>query len=179
MYCLHAKKTRELALFFLLLAVLSGVGLRAADHPDLTGTWNLDAAKSDFGPFPGPGSMTDHIDQQKSEIIVNRDRAGEPVVIHLPLDGSERTNELRGNAMKTTAHWDGGTLVITKNTSRPSAIRQRLCKSGFATFRTRWERMRVQILPRHRGPFLTLATAVSERPVRPTSLAKRNSASTG
>jgi hypothetical protein len=112
MYCLHAKKTRELALFFLLLAVLSGVGLRAADHPDLTGTWKLDAAKSDFGPFPGPGSMTDHIDQQKSEIIVNRDRAGEPVVIHLPLDGSERTNELRGNAMKTTAHWDGGTLVI-------------------------------------------------------------------
>jgi hypothetical protein len=103
---------KPLALIFVGLAALSTGAARAAEHPDLSGTWRLDAAKSDFGPFPGPGSMTDRIQQQPAEIIVNRDRAGEPVVIHIPLDGSERTNDIRGNTMKTTAHWDGGTLVI-------------------------------------------------------------------
>jgi hypothetical protein len=59
--------------------------------------------------------MTDRIEQQSAEIVINRDRAGEPVVIHIPLDGSERTNDIRGNTMKTSAHWDGVTLVIDYN----------------------------------------------------------------
>jgi hypothetical protein len=115
---MHLKPMRNqnaIALFFLILAALSCDPVRAAGPPDISGTWKLDAAKSDFGPFPGPSSMTDRIEQQPGEITVNRDRAGDPVVIHIPLDGTERTNDLRGNSMKTTAHWDGGTLVIDYN----------------------------------------------------------------
>jgi hypothetical protein len=115
MRCLQIKNVKLLGLIFLALAALSCETIRAAEHPDLTGTWKLDASKSDFGPFPGPNSMTDRIEQQAAELVINRDRAGEPVVIHIPLDGSERSNDIQGNNMKTTAHWDGGTLVIDYN----------------------------------------------------------------
>jgi hypothetical protein len=128
MHDFQLNNLKRLALSFLALAALFCGAIQAADHPDLTGTWKLDAAKSDFGPFPGPASMTDRIQQQSAEIVINRDRGGEPVVIHIPLDGSERTNELRGNAMKTTAHWDGGTLVIDysgEQRGRPAKSQER------------------------------------------------------
>jgi hypothetical protein len=115
MHRLRTKTFKRIGLFFVVLAAFSCDGIRAADPPDLSGTWKLDAAKSDFGAFPGPNSMTDKIEQRATEIIVNRDRAGEPVVIHIPLDASERSNEIRGTAMKTTGHWDGTTLVIDYN----------------------------------------------------------------
>lgn len=103
---------KRISLLFLLLIASSYKNIQAAEHPDLSGTWKLDAAKSDFGPFHGPDSMTDRIEQKAGELTVHRDRAGEPVVIRIPLDGSERSNEIRGSAMKTTGRWDGNTLVI-------------------------------------------------------------------
>jgi hypothetical protein len=112
MHLLRRKSLPTLSLFFVTLAALSCGSIHAADHPDLSGTWKLDASKSDFGPFPGPSSMVDRIEQKTGEVTVNRDRAGEAVVLHIPLDGTPRSNEIRGVATQTTGRWDGNTLVI-------------------------------------------------------------------
>lgn len=88
------------------------LALYAADRPDFNGTWKLDASKSDFGPLPGPSQVTDRIAQSDSEVVINRNREGRDSVIHVPLDGSQTENNLRGVNMKTQGRWDGGALII-------------------------------------------------------------------
>jgi len=96
----------------LLFALPAGLSQPPAAHTNFTGTWKLDNTHSDFGRFPGPARLIDNIVQSGSEIVINRDRDGEHVVIHVPLDGSLRENKVRVGMVKTRAHWEGATLVI-------------------------------------------------------------------
>lgn len=98
--------------WLIVLAAWDGPALCAADPKDFSGTWKLDTARSDFGQFPGPAELTDRIVQNGSELLINRNRGGERVVIHVPLDGSQRDNKLALGAVKTRAHWEAATLVI-------------------------------------------------------------------
>ena len=46
--------------------------------PNFSGTWTLDAAKSDFGPIPGPESIVMVIDHKEPSLKGDRHAEGAP-----------------------------------------------------------------------------------------------------
>lgn len=94
-----------------LLAIMGAVILpfaaRAQGKADLSGTWTLDASRSDApmgrGGRGGPAGPIE-ITQTATTITIG------PATYKL--DGSESVNEGRGGQMKSKAHWDGAKLVI-------------------------------------------------------------------
>jgi hypothetical protein len=106
------KPLAKLLICLFVMAVPPDWALLAADHTNFSGTWNLDLTRSDFGPFPAPTRLTDQIVQSNYELVINRDRDGDKVAIHVPLDGGERTNRIRLGLARTRAHWEGAVLVI-------------------------------------------------------------------
>jgi len=99
---------------FVLLAFAAAVMLpftvRAQTKADFSGTWTLDATKSDAPGGRGgrgpQGPVT--IKQTASEITIGQ--------ATYKLDGSESVNQLQGRGgmteAKSKAHWDGAKLVI-------------------------------------------------------------------
>src|SRR5947209_987506 len=114
---------------FPLVAVVGVVLLHSAhaqNKPDFTGTWKLDAAKSD--PLPagrGAGRGADNltIKQVGDDMLIVREGRQGPQMMTYKLDGSESTNIIarRGGETQTKskAKWDGSNLVI--ETTRPLA----------------------------------------------------------
>src|SRR3954470_21235261 len=108
----------------LVLAMTAAVVLpfhaRAQAKPDFSGTWTLDAAKSDPPPQGrgggggGGGTMT--IKQTATELSVQTEGRQGPQTMTYKLDGSESKNEQMGRGGAQTilskAKWDGATLVI-------------------------------------------------------------------
>ncbi len=105
-------------LFACAVLVSTAVLQMSAAGPDFAGTWKLDAQKSDFGQLPSPSAITDRVTQHPGEILINRDRDGEAVVIRVPLNESERENTIRGMSTKTRGRLNGDVLVINYETSR-------------------------------------------------------------
>jgi len=90
----------------------------AQSKPNFSGTWKMNAAKSDFGPIPGPDSRTDVIEQTDAAIKEGVDAAGGPqgdqkYSLTYNLDGSETVNSpAPGIDIKNTAKWDGPSLIV-------------------------------------------------------------------
>jgi len=102
----------------LLLAMLGAVILpfttSAQGKPDFSGTWTMDAARSDPAPAGrggGGGAATVTIKQTASELTVQSEGRQGPQTMTYKLDGSESKNEQmgRGGAMTVVskAKWDG------------------------------------------------------------------------
>jgi len=91
---------------------------QAQAKPDFSGTWTLDAAKSDPPPQGrgggGAGTMT--IKQSATELSVQTEGRQGPQTMTYKLDGSESKNEQMGRGGAQTivskAKWDGSSLVI-------------------------------------------------------------------
>jgi len=98
------------------LAVMAAsIGFAAT--PDLTGNWKLNATKSDFGQFPAPSAMTQKISHAEPkltvEINMTSDMGEFAFTSNYTTDGKECTNQgFGGSEAKSTAKWDGDTLVI-------------------------------------------------------------------
>ena len=112
---------------FLLAALFYLSAAMAQAKPNFTGTWKLNTDKSDFGPIPGPTSQTDKIDQQDASMKINRTQAGQrgeaTYDLTYTLDGEERSNLIRGNAVKSKAKWNGDALDIeTKLTAQDNEL---------------------------------------------------------
>jgi hypothetical protein len=88
----------------------------AADKPDFSGDWKMDADKSTFGPIPAPTSMTRKIEHKDPSLTVATaavSPAGDQnTTAKYMTDGTETTNSLMGSDIKSKARWDGKTLVI-------------------------------------------------------------------
>jgi hypothetical protein len=88
---------------------------RAAE-PNLSGDWKLNLAKSDYGKFPTPISVTRKIDHTGSKLIFSTTQKGAQGEVTSKLayttDGSESVNEVAGGQSKGTAQWIGGMLII-------------------------------------------------------------------
>jgi hypothetical protein len=89
----------------------------AADAPNFSGDWTVDATKSDFGPMPPPSTMTLKVEHSDPALTVTDVRTGgaqgdSSVVSKYSTDGKETTNEMMGAATKSTAKWDGKALLI-------------------------------------------------------------------
>ena len=110
------KRTLLITSLVLLLAVY--VCAQGAT-PNFSGKWNLDAAKSDFGPAPPPESVVHVVEHKEPNLKVTttqKTQAGETTnERNLTTDGKENTNKMRSPAceqeVKSTSKWDGKKLV--------------------------------------------------------------------
>ncbi len=98
------------------LAAMAALGI-AADQPNFSGDWTMDASKSEFGPIPPPDAMTRKIDHSGAAITSTETRKGgaqgdATITSKYSTDGKETTNEMMGSATKSIAKWDGNALVI-------------------------------------------------------------------
>jgi hypothetical protein len=89
--------------------------------PNFSGTWNFDAAKSDFGPAPPPdslGAVIDHKEPNVKITITQKSAMGDLTNERvLTTDGKENVNKARtmvgDQEMKSTSRWDGKKLLTT------------------------------------------------------------------
>ena len=92
-----------------------GVPAKAAE-PNLSGEWKLNLAKSDYGKFPTPISVTRKIDHIGSKLISITTQKGTQGDVTSKLtyttDGKESVNEVAGGQSKGTAQWIGGMLIV-------------------------------------------------------------------
>ena len=102
-------------------------GMAAMIHtggtPNLSGTWKLNVAKSNFGQMPGPASQTNTIEDNEPSIKIVEDQKGGMMgdftaTTNLTTDGTETTSKGMGDAeVKSTARWESSTLVVNSKTS--------------------------------------------------------------
>jgi hypothetical protein len=103
-------------------AVLLAVSVSAQGLPNFTGTWTLDAAKSDFGPIPPPESIVMVIDHKEPTLKVNvtqktpmGDAANDSTYT---TDGRDNVNKMRSPVgeqdVKSTTKWSGKTLTTSR-----------------------------------------------------------------
>jgi hypothetical protein len=95
--------------------LLWGTPARAAE-PNLSGEWKLNLAKSDYGKFPTPISVTRKIDHTGSKLVFTTTQKGAQGEVTSKLayttDGKESVNEVAGGESKGTAQWIGEVLII-------------------------------------------------------------------
>ena len=90
--------------------------------PNFSGTWVLDAAKSDFGPIPGPESIVMVIDHKEPALkvtVTQKGPQGEATNDSMyTTDGKDNVNKMRSPAgdqdVKSTTKWNGKTLATTR-----------------------------------------------------------------
>lgn len=120
----------------ILLATLSlaAFASTAMAKPNLTGTWKLEPAKSDFGPMPGPTSMTRVITHNDPSLAIKTTQSGQrgefTTELKYTTDGKESVNTTRMGDVKSVVSWDGDTLVVKYKINNPNA--------GELTFEERW-----------------------------------------
>ena len=97
-------------------ALLCFAALFAYAKPNFSGDWKLNTAKSDFGQFPAPSSMTQKITHEdpslKVSVKVATDQGNFDFDSTYSTDGKETTNTFGPSEMKSVAKWDGDTLTI-------------------------------------------------------------------
>lgn len=90
--------------------------------PNFSGTWSLDAAKSDFGPIPGPESIVMVIDHKEPALKVSVTQKGPQGEATndstYTTDGKDNVNKMRSPAgdqdVKSTTKWNGKILATTR-----------------------------------------------------------------
>jgi hypothetical protein len=108
---------KSLILFIAATAVflLTEAPARAAE-PNLSGEWKLNLAKSDYGKFPTPISVTRKIVHTGSKLAFTTTQKGPQGDVTSKLayttDGKESVNEVAGGESKGTAQWIGEMLTI-------------------------------------------------------------------
>ena len=104
----------------ILLFVMTGATQSAV--PNFSGTWSLDAAKSDFGPIPGPESIVMVIDHKEPALkvtVTQKGPQGETTNDSTyTTDGKDNMNKMRSPAgdqdVKSTTKWNGKILATTR-----------------------------------------------------------------
>ncbi len=97
--------------------------IHAGGASNLSGTWKLNIPKSDFGQMSPPASQTDTIEDSEPSIKIVEDQKGGMmgdfnITTNLSTDGKETTSTgMGGSEVKSTAHWEGSTLVVNSTTS--------------------------------------------------------------
>ncbi len=109
---------RKLIVCLLLLAIFA---FAQDAKPNVSGTWKLNVAKSEFGPMPAPDSRTDTIDHKdpvlKNSVKAVTQQGDMNLEFTYSTDGKETKNEIMGNEAVSTAKWEGKVLVIKTKVS--------------------------------------------------------------
>ena len=110
--------TRHTTRLFSLTILTLALGLvQAQAKSDFSGTWKMNAAKSDFGQMPPPDTLTEKITHQDPSLKVNVASTGGmqgdmTYDISYTTDGKECVNHMGDNEFKSTLNWDGNDLVV-------------------------------------------------------------------
>lgn len=106
------------AVRFALILILSSVLCASymAAKPNFTGEWKMNAAKCDFGPMPAPTKYEQKIVHNDPELKISMVLAGDfgefASDSTYTTDGKECPNTSPMGPSKSTANWEGDTLVI-------------------------------------------------------------------
>jgi len=103
---------RNRRIFIVALLTMALATLASAQKPNLTGSWKLDGAKSDFGPQPVPDSMTMKVAHDDPKLKVAQSGPQGESEMNFTTDGKEVINSMNGMDVKGTAKWEGETLVV-------------------------------------------------------------------
>jgi hypothetical protein len=110
---------KTLLLAFGIALLLADPGRAQDAKPDFSGKWNLDVAKSDFGPAPPPDAIVTVIEHKEPNLKVTTTQTGQQAVVtnerNLTTDGKENVNKMRAMGgeqdVKSTTRWDGRKMV--------------------------------------------------------------------
>ena len=114
----------------LLVLLLSASAWAQDAKPDFTGKWNLDVAKSDFGPMPPPDSVVHVIEHKEPSIkIVTTTKGAQGETTNerlLTTDGKENVNKMRmgpdgDQQVTSTSKWNGKALATSFKLSAQGA----------------------------------------------------------
>lgn len=106
--------------------IVATAGSAQAQTPNMSGQWEMNAAKSNFGPIPAPPKLTMSIEQGpavfKFSQVVTTPAGDQSVVQTIPI-GAADTTWTAGDGGPVTSHtaWDGNTLVVTAKLQRQGA----------------------------------------------------------
>lgn len=97
--------------------VILAAGLTfAADKPNFSGNWKMDASMSDFGGGPAPDSLTRKIEHNEPSLVMTDEQSSQAghdkTVRTYTTDGKETTYHWMGSDVTSTAQWNGNTMVI-------------------------------------------------------------------
>jgi hypothetical protein len=115
-------KRFSLATAFIIFATATTV--RAQQHPNLSGTWKLNLATSDYGDLQGPDTRTDVIEQHDGRISESVAAEGrhrrQQYTLDFATDGTQTTlppGIKMGSVtiLSVSARWQGASLVVTQN----------------------------------------------------------------
>jgi hypothetical protein len=106
----------------LMLVPLCLTFLSAADNrPSFTGTWKMDADRSDFGQVPKPANFVRKIEHEDPKVHVVTTAStpnGDAVVdVRYTTDGKETVNTVRGGEWTSKMVWDGTSLDLNSKRS--------------------------------------------------------------
>lgn len=112
---------KSLRLALLAIAALASVA-QAADKPNFSGDWKLNAAKSDFGPIPAPATYTRKVTHAEPSITIEDKQTGSPLgdqqdTRTYTTDGKEISYQANGADVKGAMTWDGDALQINSKAS--------------------------------------------------------------
>jgi hypothetical protein len=105
----------------LIIAALASIAL-AADKPDFSGEWKINAAKSNFGPIPAPTTYTRKVTQADPSITIEDTQTGTAMGDQhdkriYTTDGTEISYQANGADVKAAMTWDGDALQINAKAS--------------------------------------------------------------
>jgi hypothetical protein len=96
--------------------VVCCAGVSAAEKPDFSGEWTLNAAKSDFGPFPAPEKMVRKVEHKDPDLKIATtlaNQGGERTQdASYKTDGSESVNKSGQGEARSIVKWEANDLTI-------------------------------------------------------------------
>jgi hypothetical protein len=103
------------------IAAVAAIAM-AADKPNYSGDWKLNAAKSDFGPIPAPTTYTRKIMHAEPSITIEDTQTGSAMgdqhdTRTYTTDGKEVTYQSNGADVKAALTWDGDALQVDSKAS--------------------------------------------------------------
>lgn len=104
-----------------MIAALASIAL-AADKPNFSGDWKLNAAKSNFGPIPAPTTYNRKVTHAEPSITIEDTQTGSALGDQhdqrtYMTDGTEISYQANGADVKGGMTWDGDTLLINSKAS--------------------------------------------------------------
>jgi hypothetical protein len=103
------------------MAALAAIAM-AADKPNFSGDWKLNAAKSDFGPVPAPTTYTRKVTHAEPSVTIEDTQTGTPLgdqhdTRTYTTDGKEISYQANGADVKGSLTWDGDAFEINSKAS--------------------------------------------------------------
>ncbi len=98
------------------MIALAGAGRAAAGPPDFSGTWALNAYRSELAGERPPQSKVQRVEHKGTELVVTIDEINERGTVHgvarYTTDGQDAVNDVLGNPMTSAISWDGAVMVM-------------------------------------------------------------------